>query len=135
MSCGSKELPYRGLRPQTLIDPVLPNELAQAVRTILNTWYALMLDDPSRLKTRGYQSYTVLTMCRMLYTFAFGAVVSKPLAARWARETLGERWAPLIERAWVGRQNPRLEAEADDVTATLDLVRHTIKRSQLVRDT
>lgn len=124
-----------GPSPQTLIDPVLPNELRQAVRTILNTWYALMLDDPSRLKIRGYQSYTVLTMCRMLYTLAFGAVVSKPFAARWARETLGERWAPLIERAWVGRQNPRLEAEADDVTATLDFVRHTIKRSQLVRDT
>lgn len=118
-----------GPAPQTLIDPVFPNELRQAVRKILDTWFALMLDDPTKLKSRGYQSYTVLTMCRMLYTLAFGTVVSKPVAARWARETLGERWAPLIEHASVGRQHPRLEAEADDVNATLDFVRYTIERS------
>ena len=70
----------------------------------------------------------------MLYTLAFGTVVSKPVAARWARETLGERWARLIEHAWNGRQHPRLEAEAGDLNATLDFVRYTIERSQLVCD-
>jgi hypothetical protein len=115
--------------PQTLIDPVLPNELRQAVRKILDTWFALMLDDPSKLKSRGYQSYTVLTMCRMLYTLEFGTVVSKPVAARWARETLGERWAPLIEHAWVGRQHPLQEAGTDDVNATLEFIRYTTERS------
>jgi hypothetical protein len=122
-----------GPAPQTLIDPILPNELRQAVREILDMWFALMLDDPSKLKSRGYQSYTVLTMCRMLYTLAFGTVVSKPVAWRWARETLGERWAPLIERAWVGRQFRHLEAEANDVKATVDFIRYTIKRSELIQ--
>jgi hypothetical protein len=124
-----------GPRPETLIEPVFPRELRQAVRQILTTWFALMLDDPSNLKSRGYQSYTVITMCRMLYTLAFGTVVSKPFAARWAGETLGERWGPLIERAWAGRQHPHLEAEADDVNATLHFIRYTIERGQLVRDT
>ncbi|HYN23503.1 MAG TPA: aminoglycoside adenylyltransferase domain-containing protein [Pyrinomonadaceae bacterium] len=124
-----------GPGPQTLIDAVLPRELRQAVLDMLHSWLAPMIDDPAPLKTRGYQSYIVLTLCRMLYTLEFGTVVSKPVAARWARETLGERWAPLIEHARVGRQHPRLEAEADDVNATLDFVRYTIERSQLVRDT
>jgi len=124
-----------GPASQTLIDPVSADELRQAVREILETWFALMLDDPSMLKSRGYQSYTVLTMCRMLYTLAFGTVVSKPVASSWARETLDERWASLIERAWVGRQHPHLEAQADEVNATLDFIRYTIERSQLVRDT
>ena len=124
-----------GPAPQTLIDPVSPDELRQAVREILDTWFALMLDDPSKLKSRGYQSYTVLTMCRMLYTLEFGTVVSKPVASRWARETIDEQWASLIERAWVGRQHPRLEADADDVNATLDFVRYTIERSRQLRDT
>jgi len=121
-----------GPAPHTLIDPVFPDELRQAVREILDTWFALMLDDPSRLKSRGYQSYTALTMCRMLYTLEFGTVVSKPAAARWARETIDEQWVPLIERAWVGRQHPRLEADADDVNATFDFIRYTIERSRQV---
>ena len=123
----------RGPAPKILIDPVSPNELQQAVRTILNTWFALMLDDPSTLKRRGYQSYTVLTMSRMLYTLDFGTVVSKPVAVRWAREALGEEWALLMERAWAGRQHPHLEADADDVIATLNFIRYTIKHSQLNR--
>jgi hypothetical protein len=119
-----------GPAPQTLIDPVSPNDLRQAVVTILHNWWAPMLQDPSRLQSRGYQSYAVLTLCRALYTLQTGTVVSKPVAARWAQETLGEGWGPLIERAWVGRQNPRLEAQPDDVNGTLDLIRYVLERSQ-----
>jgi len=119
-----------GPAPHTLIDPVLPNELRRAVLEILHGWWALMLDDPARLNSRGYQSFAVLTMCRMLYTLQYGTVVSKPVAAHWAQETLAERWVPLIERAWVGRQNPRSEAQSEDVNGTLDLIGCTLERSQ-----
>jgi len=119
-----------GPAPQTLIDPVSPDDLRQAMLAILRGWWAQMLDDPSRLKRRGYQSYAVLSMCRILYTLQYGTVVSKPVAARWAQETLGERWMPLIERALAGRQNPEFEAATKDVSETLALIRHTLARSQ-----
>jgi len=115
---------------RTLIDPVASNELRWAVLADLREWWAPMLDDPVRLQKRGYQCYAVLTMCRMLYTLEGGAVVSKPVAARWAQETLGGRWGPLIERALVGRHNPQVKAQPDDVNATQEIIRYTLERSQ-----
>ena len=115
--------------PHTLIDPVTPNELRRAVLDILRGWWAPMLDDPLKLNSCGYQSYAVLTMCRMLYTLAFGTIVSKRVAARWAKETLGEQWMPLIDRAWAGRHNPELKARTEDVIATLDLISYTLERN------
>ena len=114
----------------TLIDPVPPNELRRAVLATLHGWWAPMIHDPARLQSQGYQSYAVLTMCRMLYTLQYGAVVSKPVAARWAQETLGERWVPLVERALAGRHNPQLRAQSDDVNGTQDFIRYTLERSQ-----
>ena len=71
-----------------------------------------MLDAPAPLHIRGYQSYVVLTLCRMLYTLYTGSVATKPVAARWALATLDARWAPLIERAWEGRHNSDAEQAA-----------------------
>ena len=119
-----------GPAPRTLIDPVSPDDLRQAMLAILRGWWAPMLDDSAHLSSLGYQSYTVLSMCRVLYTLQYGTVISKPVAARWARETLDERWIPLIERAVVGRQHPQLEAPSEDVSETLALIRYTLERSR-----
>ena len=64
-------------------------------------------------------------MCRALYTLERGAVVSKPVAARWVRETTGERWAALIERALAWPHEP----QADNLNETLDFVRYTLEGS------
>jgi predicted nucleotidyltransferase len=125
-----KGLVLAGPEPRTLIDPLTPDDLRRAVSEILRDWYAPMADDPAHLRSRGYQSYTVLTMCRMLYTLRHGAVVSKPFAARWARETLGARWAGLIERAWEGRRTPQSEPEPSDVSETTAFIRHTLELSR-----
>jgi hypothetical protein len=122
-------IPLVGPEPQTLIDPVLPDDLRQAVRGILRGWATHILNDPTRLASRGYQSYTVLSLCRILYTLQYGTVVSKRVAARWVQERVGEHWAPLIERAWVGRHNPQLPVESVDVNATLDFIHFTLDRS------
>lgn len=119
-----------GPSPQTLIDPVSPNDLRRAMLPILHGWATHILNNPNEINSRGGQSYTVLSLCRILYTLQFGDVVSKPLAARWAKETLGENWVSLIDRAWVGRQNPQLKAQSDDVNGTLDFIRYTLERSQ-----
>lgn len=119
-----------GPPPQTLIDPVSPDDLGRAMLEILNGWWAPMLDDPARLKGRGYQSYAVLSMCRVLYTLQHGTIVSKQSAARWARATLDARWRELIEGAWDGRQNSQSEATAEDVSGTQELIRYAVERGR-----
>jgi hypothetical protein len=88
-----------GPAPEDLIDPVPPGDLGQAVRATLAEWWAPQLHDLSRMCRRDYQAYAVLTMCRALYTLHHGQVPSKPVAARWAQETLEEQWTPVIRRA------------------------------------
>jgi len=117
-----------GPDPKTLIDPVTPEDLKWAVKDILNSWIKGFLDDPRILESRGYQSYTVLTLCRMLHTYQHGVIVSKPVAVEWAKQTLEEEWTPLIERAWIGRQNPGLPAEPEAINRTLDFIRYTLER-------
>jgi len=119
-----------GPAPQTLIDPVLPSDLQQAMLVILNGWASQILKEPDKLKQRGGQSYTVLSMCRILYTLQYGTVVSKPVAARWVQETLSNRWVPLIERTWAGRHNPGAEASREDVSETLEFIRYTLEQSR-----
>jgi hypothetical protein len=87
-----------GPAPRDLIAPVSPTRLRQAMLTLLPGWASQILREPAQIKYRGYQSYTVLSLCRVLYTLQYGTVASKPVAARWAQATLSERWVPLIER-------------------------------------
>src|SRR5438105_7327825 len=95
---------------------------------MLTGFWARQMDgpEPEWLRTRHYQAFAILTMCRALYTLERGEVVSKPVAAAWAREALGTRWAPLIERALAWRPDHR----SDDVAETLRFIRYTIKRAQ-----
>ena len=111
-----------------LINPVSATDLRKAVVAVLPLWTKPILDDPSRINKRGYQSYCVLSLCRMLYTIKHGEIVSKQFAAKWAKENLGDKWMPLIERAWIGRQNPGLEAQPEDIYGTLDFMRDTLQQ-------
>jgi predicted nucleotidyltransferase len=121
-----------GPSPHTLIDPVPPDDLRQAMLPLLQGWATQILNHPNEINSRGYQSYTVLSLCRILYTLQMGGVVSKPFAAQWAKDTLGEKWAALIDRAWVGRQNPQWSAETEDINGTLDLIRYALNCSRQV---
>jgi hypothetical protein len=112
-----------GPPPRTLIDPVSPDELRAAVLDTLRGYWARQLRSPEQLGARHYQAFAILTMCRALYTLERGEVVSKPVAAAWAREALGPRWAPLIERALAWRPDHR----PDDAAETLRFIRHTIE--------
>ena len=119
-----------GSAPRDLIDPVSPTRLRQAMLTLLPGWASQILREPTQIKYRGYQSYTVLSLCRALYTLQYGTVVSKPVAAHWAQATLSERWAPLIERTWMGRHNPDSEASSENVNETLEFIHYALERSQ-----
>jgi predicted nucleotidyltransferase len=122
-----------GPAPQTLIDPVSPNDLRRAMRSVLDGWAMQILDNPELISGRGYQSYVVLSLCRMLYTLQFGDVVSKPFAARWAKATLDAAWVSLMDRAWIGRHHPQFAADPDDMNGTLDFIKFTLQFSEQFR--
>lgn len=110
----------------TLIEPISIQELKQAVLDILLGWWAPILSDPKLLlDSPGYRAYSVLTMCRMLYTLQHGVIVSKSLAARWAQGRLGESRAAVIEHALVWEQ----DVVPVDLSETLDLIRYTVHHS------
>lgn len=116
-----------GPEPRLLIDPVSPDDLRWAVTDIMNGWIKGFLDDSSILESRGYQSFTVLTLCRILHTFKHGTIVTKPVAAEWAKRTLDQKWIPLIERAWIGRQSPGMKTNSEDLEETLEFIRYTLQ--------
>ncbi|MHB8647401.1 MAG: aminoglycoside adenylyltransferase domain-containing protein [Thermomicrobiales bacterium] len=117
-----------------LIDPVQSDDLRRTVSALMETWWGPMRGDPGLLHRQhiGYQAYTVLTMCRMLYTLDFGTVVSKPVAARWAQEILDERWAALIERALMWRKDCQGTLSHRDMDETLALIQYTLERCHRV---
>ena len=106
----------RPLKP--MIDPVSPEDLRQAVRESLQSWWSPPFPSPERFQASEYQAYAVLTMCRSLYVLEHGAVASKPEAARWAMETLGEPWRALISWAVVPTQG----VEDDHLEGTVGLI-------------
>jgi len=116
-----------GPSPRTLTEPVLPEELKQAALATLEGCLAPLLEQPAELAKRGYQSYIVLTVCRILYTLERGAIVSKQVASRWAQEWLEEPWRTLIERAWAGRHNPDEKATEKDLRETQDFIRYLME--------
>jgi len=65
----------------------------------------------------------------MLYTLDCGAVASKPTAARWARQTLGPRWAALIAGT-LAVQHDQGETLESDIRDTVALVEYTVERSR-----
>lgn len=121
-----------GPAPRSLIDPISASDLRQSVVNVLPLWATPILENPLQIRNRGYQSYVVLSLCRMLYTLQCGTIVSKRGAADWAQDTLSQQWAPLIARAWLGRQNAGSDADPEDVEGTLNFIRYTMQYSQQV---
>ncbi|MBL8078686.1 MAG: DUF4111 domain-containing protein [Anaerolineales bacterium] len=124
--CG---ITIMGPAPITLIDAISPNELRQAMLPALHNWAAPILGNPNEITHQGYQSYIVLSLCRIIYTLEFGEIVSKRKAATWFKETQGKNWSELIDRAWIGRHNPQLPATTDDVNQTFGLIRYALNKA------
>ena len=115
---------------RSLIDPISVSDLQRAIVDVLPLWAGPILQDPLRIGNRGYQSFIVLSLCRMLYTLQCGTITSKRAAADWAQASLSQPWKPLIARAWLGRQDAGSEAEPEDVEGTLKFIRYTMEYCQ-----
>ena len=118
-------LALAGPVPSSLIDPVPVDDLRQAVLSIMDAWWAPMLEDHEFLKNGGYQAFAVLTMCRTLHTLETGEIGSKPVAARWSLETLEPRWHALIRTALAMEH----DSPTDILNETLEFIRYARDRS------
>jgi predicted nucleotidyltransferase len=123
-----------GPDPKSLFDAIPAHVLQKNVFTEMHRWSNEVLDNPVSLNNRWFQSFMVLSLCRMLYTLKFGAIVSKAVAVGWAKELLDSKWTRLIERAWEERPNPplkaRMQAEQEDVEATPGFIAYVLEYSR-----
>ncbi len=115
-----------GPPPRDLIAPVTADDLRAAMRELLAGWAARMEADPTGLASSGYRCYAVLSLCRMLYTFERGDVLSKTAAAEWATGRLGAAWAPVIAEAVATRLGVGRPSTADEVDSARAFIRHVI---------
>ncbi|MBE3037581.1 MAG: DUF4111 domain-containing protein [Chloroflexi bacterium] len=123
-----KEIIVTGPPLAPLIDPVSADDLREAVRGSLREWWSPPFPSPERFRSGEYQAYAIITMCRSLYVLEHGMVASKPAAARWAMETLGEPWAGLIEEAAEWREGIGF----DRLEKTLEFICYTLERCRAI---
>jgi predicted nucleotidyltransferase len=120
-----------GPEPKTLVEPVVADDLRSETSRIMRDWLAEMLAEPDALNNRWYQTYAVVSHCRMLYTMQTGTITSKLRAVRWGQEKLESRWNGLIERAWQDRPNPSLKSrqtsDPEDARSTLEFVKYALE--------
>lgn len=119
-----------GPPPTSLIDVVTPNELRDAVRVMLATFWSAQLERPDWLRPRNYQAFAILTMCRALYTLRTGEVASKAVAAVWARSELPAPWPAIVARALATRADTRPAGMA----ASSNFIRYTLGRGLAPED-
>ncbi len=119
-----------GPDPHELVAPVSYRAMREAAAVIVSDWLALSQRDPewlAWLEDRTGQAFVVLTLCRLLYTLDTGDVASKPQAAQAVALGPAGRWSALIERS-LTLQRRHVETPAEDVEATLALLRFTAAR-------
>jgi hypothetical protein len=123
-----------GPAPATLVDPIPIATLRQEIQETMREWGSEILAAPEKYNNRFYQSFIVLSYCRMLHSLSIGDVGSKRAGSEWAKANLDPAWADLIDRTWDGRPNPevsvRTPADAEDFKRTLEFVRYCIGESE-----
>jgi hypothetical protein len=88
-----------GPEPEDLIGPVAIEDVRKASeRDLIEEWVP-KIDDPAFFADSHLQAYVTLTLCRILHRAANDGVASKRVAAAWVKETYGQPWKSLIERA------------------------------------
>ena len=122
-----------GQSPATLVDPIPVEKLRQEIMQTISDWGQEILAETEHFNNRFYQTFIVLSYCRMLHDLHTGFTGSKRVGAEWAKATLDPAWAGLIDRAWEGRPNPALSvrqpADPADFRSTLEFVQYAISAS------
>lgn len=101
-----------GPDPQTLVDPVSPDDLRHAVYRRLRDWGDWAKDpmDPDWRHGSAHKAYVVETVCRAKYTLAHREVTSKESAVAWALATFPEPWRSTVRRSQSWRDDPSIDS-------------------------
>ncbi len=102
-----------GPEPADLIGPVAIEDVrAASKRDLVEDWRP-MADDPVAFEDSHFQAYVTLTLCRILHRAAHDGVASKRMASAWVKETYGEPWRSLVERAERWSHGEDLDSNAE----------------------
>ncbi len=117
-----------GQDPASLVEEIPVEALRQEILSTIRDWGREIQDEPERYNNRFYQTFIVLSYCRMLRDLETGSTGSKRAGAEWAKENLDPSWKDLIDRTWNGRPNPALSvrqpADAEDFRLTLAFIKY-----------
>jgi hypothetical protein len=131
-----KGVTLAGPPPETLVCPISSEMLRGEIMGVITGWGQNILDDPAPYNNRFYQSFIVLSFCRMLHDLNAGVNGSKLAGTEWVKDNLDSSWSDLIDRAWDGRPNPavsiRQPADPKDFEQTLKFVKYIIDKSKLM---
>lgn len=123
-----------GPPPNYLVDSISTEILKGEMHATLMNWGQEILDDPDRYNNRFYQTFIVLSYCRMLHDIHRGYPGSKREGAEWAKTVLDPSWIDLIDRTWEGRPDPaqkvREPADPEDFERTLNFVKYVMEESR-----
>ncbi len=112
---------------ETIIDPVQPEELKEAVLMLLRDNWSPWAYNSNFFLGMGYQPFVILTMCRALYTLKHGTVTSKRCSGEWVITKSDRKWDKLIKRAmeWHYGDPP------EDIGQTQEFMRYVLKEAGL----
>ena len=125
-----KGVALAGPPPSALIDPIPTDVLRREILATFADWGEQILAEPQQINSRFYQTFAVLSYCRMLHDLHTGVIGSKRSGAEWAKQHVDPSWADLIDRAWDGRPDPVLSsrepADPADLASTLEFVKEVL---------
>lgn len=108
-TCGVR---ITGPAPETLFPPIPWEQVQQEMAYNINGYgYNRTLQPDETFYPDSAIDFTVLTVCRILYTLEHRQIIAKVDAGRWALSTLPEIWHPLIREAMLirtGNNQPSL---------------------------
>ncbi|MCO6433881.1 nucleotidyltransferase domain-containing protein [Nitrosomonas nitrosa] len=111
-----------------LIDEVSADALKAELRAVMVNWGRDLLAHPERFSGMWYQSFAVVSYCRMLHTLATGRVHSKLAGVKWANVNLASSWHDFIHRAQANRKDQFLGMydlnHPEDFVRTPDFIRY-----------
>jgi len=90
-----------GSAPESFVPEITSDVLLSALRREIGYLREEIIEkaDSRWRDVPSYRSYAVLTLCRILFSFQYERIVSKPRAAKWALTHLPREWNELIHLA------------------------------------